>query len=59
MFGLFKKKSELDTLNDKYGKLLKEARELSTTNRKLSDSKTAEADAVLKEIERLEKLNQK
>ncbi len=59
MFGLFKKKSELDTLNDKYGKLLKEARELSTTNRKLSDSKTAEADAVLKEIELLEKVNKK
>lgn len=57
MFGLFKKKSALDKLNDKYARLLKEARELSTSNRKLSDSKTAEADAVLKEIEQVEKMN--
>ena len=57
MFGLFKKRSELVKLNDKYRRLLKEARELSTSNRKLSDKKTAEADAVLKEIEELEKMN--
>lgn len=57
MFGLFKKKSDLEKLNDKYRRLLKEARELSTSNRKLSDSKTAEADAVLKEIAQVEKMN--
>lgn len=57
MFGLFKKKTELEKLNNKYKTLLKEARELSTLNRKLSDAKTAEADVVLKEIEQLERTN--
>lgn len=53
MFGLFKKKSERDTLDAQYKKLLKEAHTLSTTNRKLSDQKVGEADAVLKQIEAL------
>ncbi len=57
MFGLFKKRSEIDKLNDEYKKLLKEAYNLSTSNRKLSDAKTAEADKVLKQIEQLEKKN--
>lgn len=57
MFGLFKKKSEIDKLSDKYKILLKEAHNLSTSNRKLSDAKTAEADKVLKQIEQLEKKN--
>jgi len=55
MFGLFKKKSEIDKLEDKYQKLLKEAYQLSTSNRKLSDSKTAEAHQVIKQIELLQK----
>lgn len=53
MFGLFKKKTEAEKLQEKYKKLVAEAYALSTTNRKLSDEKTAEADMVLKEIERL------
>lgn len=55
MFGLFKKKSEIDKLEDKYQKVLKEAYDLSLSNRKLSDSKTAEADLILKQIEILQK----
>ena len=55
MFGLFKKKSETEKLEDKYQKLLKEAYDLSTTNRTLSDRKTAEANAVLQQIEKLQK----
>ncbi|MEP7268229.1 MAG: Lacal_2735 family protein [Saprospiraceae bacterium] len=55
MFGLFKKKSEIDKLEDKYQELLKEAYNLSTSNRKLSDSKTAEAHQILKQIEDLQK----
>ncbi len=55
MFGLFKKKSEIEKLNDKYKALLKEAHKLSTSNRSLSDTKIAEADKVLKQIEQLEK----
>jgi len=54
MFGLFKKKSKTEQLSNKYRKLLEEAYALSTSNRKQSDSKYAEADAIQKEIEKLE-----
>jgi len=53
MFGLFKKKSPKENLQAKYKKLLEEAFKLSTSNRKESDNKYAEADALLKEIEKL------
>jgi len=55
MFSFFKKKSKLDVLNEKYKKLQQEAYNLSTSNRKESDLKQAEAAEVLKEIEALEK----
>ena len=51
MFGLFKKKTPLEKLQVKYKALLKESYELSTSNRKLSDAKVAEAEEVLKQIE--------
>jgi hypothetical protein len=54
MFGLFKKKSELEKLQDKYKKLLEESFKLSTTNRSESDKKQAEAQAVLEQIEVLQ-----
>ena len=44
MFGLFKKKSKLEVLEDKYQKLLNESYKLSTVNRKASDEKTAEGE---------------
>ena len=50
MFGLFKKKSEVEKLQEKYEKLQKEAFELSKTNRRKSDEKTAEAEKVLGQI---------
>ena len=53
MFNLFKKKTEREKLEARYKKLLEEAHKLSTTNRKLSDTKTYEADLVLKELEQL------
>jgi len=53
MFGLFKKKSPIEKLELKYRKLLEEAHQLSTTNRTLSDTKTFEADQVLKEIDKI------
>lgn len=53
MFGIFKKKSEVEKLQIQYKKLLEEAYNLSTTNRKLSDLKAAEANAVLGKIEQL------
>lgn len=55
MFGIFKKKSEIEKLEGKYQKLIKEAYTLSTSSRRLSDSKTAEANEVLKQIELLKK----
>lgn len=55
MFNFFKKKTELEKLEDKYEKLLEEAYSLSTSNRTLSDAKTAEANEVLKQIEVLQK----
>lgn len=54
MFGLFKKKSEKEKLQEQYEKLLKEAHTLSTTNRKMSDEKAYQANEVLKELEKLD-----
>jgi hypothetical protein len=53
MFGLFKKKTEIEKLNEKYDKLMKESFDLSKINRKASDEKYAEADKIMKEIEKL------
>jgi hypothetical protein len=55
MFGLFKKKNQEEVLQEKYKKILKEAFELSTTNRSASDKKQAEAQEVLEKIEALKK----
>ena len=54
MFGLFKKKSEKEKLEERYEQLLAEAYKLSTVNRTASDAKTAEANAVLQKIEALD-----
>ena len=53
MFGIFKKKSEKEKLQDQYEKLLKEAHSLSTTNRKMRDQKVFEAEEVMKQLEKL------
>ena len=44
MFGLFKKKSEKEKLEDRYDALIKKSYELSHTNRAESDKVAAEAD---------------
>lgn len=54
MFSFFKKKSPKDELTSQYKKLLEEAYQLSRTNRKASDQKMAEAEAVLAQIKVLE-----
>lgn len=54
MFGLFKKKSEVEKLNERYQKLMEESYRLSTSNRTASDQKAAEANEILKQIEQLE-----
>ncbi|WP_147676617.1 Lacal_2735 family protein [Algibacter pacificus] len=53
MFGLFKKKSEKEKLQLQYEKLMKEAHTLSTTNRKMSDQKTYDAEQIMKQLEQL------
>ncbi|MEQ8240747.1 MAG: Lacal_2735 family protein [Cyclobacteriaceae bacterium] len=53
MFGLFKKETEKEKLQKKYKQLLEEAYKLSSTNRKASDAKQAEADQLIKKIESL------
>lgn len=55
MFGLFKKKSEKEKLQEQYQKLTKEAFDLSKTNRKMSDQKAFEAEQVMKKLEALSK----
>jgi len=50
MFGIFKKKSELEKLQSKYENLMKEAYSLSTSDRKKSDEKTYEAEEVMKQL---------
>lgn len=55
MFNFFKKKSQIEVLQEKYTRLMEEAHKLSTTNRKESDKKYAEAHYVISEIEALKK----
>ena len=54
MFGIFKKKTEKEKLNDKYKLLMKDAFDLSGTNRKESDLKYGEAEDILKQIEQMQ-----
>lgn len=53
MFGLFKGKSEKEKLEARYKKLMAEAHQLSHTNRRASDQKTAEADEIMRQLEKL------
>jgi len=53
MLGLFKKKSPKEKLEKRYRKLLEEAHQLSHRDRTAGDAKLAEAEEVLKEIEKL------
>lgn len=53
MFGLFKKKSEVEKLQEKYKQLQKEAFELSKYDRAKSDAKVGEAEKVLDQINKL------
>ncbi|WP_417859193.1 Lacal_2735 family protein [Xanthomarina gelatinilytica] len=55
MFKLFNKTSKMDKLQKKYEKLMKEWHALSSINRSESDKKYAEAEAVRKQMEALQK----
>jgi hypothetical protein len=53
MFGLFKKKSELEKLQEAYAAKLAEAHKMSTTNRTAADKLSAEAEEIAKKIDSL------
>jgi hypothetical protein len=53
MFGIFKKKSPIEKLQERYKKLMSEWHQLSSTDRSASDAKYAEAQSILNEIENL------
>ena len=55
MFNLFKKKDPREAIMKRYRALLAESHRLSTSDRKASDLKRAEAEALLDEFERLSK----
>ena len=54
MFGFLKTRTPREKLQERYKKLMGEAHKLSQTNRSQGDAKYAEAEAVLKEIEKLD-----
>ena len=53
MFGLFKRKTETEKLQDRYKKLLAEWHDLSSIDRSASDAKYAEAQKVLDQLDEL------
>ncbi|GGZ90803.1 Lacal_2735 family protein [Algibacter mikhailovii] len=53
MFGLFKRKSQKEKLEQKFKKLMREWHELSSINRSASDEKFAEAQVLAKLINEL------
>ena len=53
MFGLFKKKTEQEKLQEEYENLMSESYRLSRTDRRAGDLKRAEADELLKKIDGL------
>ncbi len=53
MFGIFKKKTAVEKLEEKYKKVMEEGFKLQSINRSDSDEKYLEADTILKEIDKL------
>lgn len=53
MFGLFKKKTQVEKLQAQYEKLMKEYHRLSTIDRSKSDEKYAEAQDIADKIDSL------
>jgi len=55
MFGIFKKKTEIEKLQETYSKMLSDAHKLSHSNRTASDKLLAEAEEIAKKIDELKK----
>jgi hypothetical protein len=53
MFGLFKKKSEKEKLQEVYADMMSKAHKLSHSNRTAADRLMAEAEEIAKKIEKL------
>lgn len=53
MFGLFKKKTEKERLQESYAKMLSDAHKLSHSNRTAADKVIAEAEEIAKKIDKL------
>ena len=53
MFKLFKKKTPVEKLQDRYKKLMSEWHDLSSTDRAASDQKYAQAQDVLNQIDKI------
>ncbi|MCH7415550.1 Lacal_2735 family protein [Belliella sp. R4-6] len=53
MFGLFKKKTEVEKLQENYKALLEKAHKVSHSNRTESDKLMAEAEEIAKKIDSL------
>jgi hypothetical protein len=53
MFGIFKKKTELEKLQEQYQKLINESYQLSHSDRKAADSKAMQAFEVSRKIDEL------
>ena len=53
MFKLFKKKTSVEKLQDRYKKLMSEWHDLSSIDRAASDEKYAQAQEVLNEIDKI------
>ncbi|MDO6439466.1 Lacal_2735 family protein [Cyclobacterium sp. 1_MG-2023] len=53
MFGLFKKKSPLEKLQEQYQSFLEKAHKASHHDRKLSDQLMAEAEEIAKKIDKI------
>jgi hypothetical protein len=55
MFGIFKKKTEIEKLQETYAKMLSDAHKLSHSNRTAADKLLAEAEEVAKKIDAIRK----
>lgn len=55
MFGLFKKKTEIEKLQDSYKSLMEKAHKLSHSNRTEADKLMAEAEEIAKKIDEIRK----
>jgi hypothetical protein len=57
MFGLFKRQSEIENLQKKYAKAMKEWHRLSAVDRQASDKIYAEAENLAKQIDAIKNKN--